>query len=174
MKKSVIYYLLALLGLMLIVSGCQGTTEDAKRNEQSDKLALFLVKDLKPYEANKVKLDKLSLENTPILTDSEIIEYSWETHEFKLSKDVLLERLKGSVPTSGKAFVLVVNEERIYLGAFWTPLSSLSTPDIPIINSIWSSEDLDKSYKIDYFGNGSDLRKDDRIYEVLKKTAKLK
>lgn len=75
----------------------------------------------------------------------DILKYSWATHEFTVSQGVLLERLKGSVPTSGIAFVLVVNGERIYLGAFWTPLSSLSPPDIPIINSIWSREDSDKT-----------------------------
>ena len=177
MKKSIICYLLVLLGLMILFSGCKGTSKDIQKTEQQAKLALFLVKDLKPYEAYKVELDKLSLESTPVLTDSEILEYSWATHEFRLSQDVLLERLKGSVPiTIGRAFVLVANGERIYLGAFWSHLSSVSPPDIPIINSIWSREDKYKykSYKIDYFSNGKDLRKDERIYEVLKKAGKLK
>lgn len=94
---------------------------------------IYLVRDLTTADAVKKRLNELPLEEKPVLVHCEIVEYNWANHEIKLINNSLEKELSGKVPVSGKPFVVVANGERIYLGAFWTPLSSLSEPGIPVI-----------------------------------------
>ena len=65
----------------------------------------------------------------------------------------------------------MVNGERIYLGAFWTSYSSLST-DLPVIDVIMNPLAIKPGYPWDQTRD-PDPRQDPRIRSVLKVLGKL-
>jgi hypothetical protein len=130
--------------------------------------AIHLVKDLTTAQAAAEKLDRLVLEERPVLVNCEIAEYDWADHRITLRNSRLEKELSGKVPVSGRPFVAVANGERIYLGAFWTPLSSLNTPDIPVIASSWLPGEENKVYRLALNAGSKDVRGDERIYAALK------
>ncbi|HSQ76252.1 MAG TPA: hypothetical protein VLT13_11880 [Bacteroidota bacterium] len=133
-------------------------------------LAIYRLADSSLTAANAwaMPLNDLRLADAPFLTLQDIRTYNWTTHEFAVTAQVdshlaILRRTLG--PTGGIPWVLTVDDERIYLGAFWYAHSSLM-PQVPFIdlsplgpNRIWR----DYSH-----GTGSDQRADPRIYRVLK------
>ncbi|ODA40819.1 hypothetical protein [Desulfosporosinus sp. BG] len=163
--------LLIILSVALsLVCGCN------KENKVSavHDFSIYLVKDLSTTEAMNKNLDELPLENVPALTDKEIRMYNWREHTFSLKEGFSLEeKLEGRVPLSGKPFVVVADSERIYLGSFWTPISSLYIPEIPTIYSIWFKDNKNDIYTIKYGNQQQDPRADIRIYESLKGLGKV-
>lgn len=154
--------------LFLIVSCNSGNKEDAV-----NEFSIYLVEGLSTTEAMSKELDDLPLETIPVLTDKEIRTYNWTKHEFTIKEGISLEeRLDGEVPGGGKPFVIVVDNERIYLGSFWSYVSSLFNPDIPKIYSMWDKESENDRYKITYQKN-QDPRIDTKIYTALKELGKI-
>jgi hypothetical protein len=148
-----------------------------KNNELSEsavnEFSIYLVKDLSTTEAMSKKLDDLPLETIPVLTDKEIRTYNWTEHEFTMKEGISLEeKLEGKVPGIGKPFVVVVDNQRIYLGSFWSYLSSQFNPDIPKISSGWLKGSDNDMYKIEY-GKNPDPRDDTKIFEALKGLGKV-
>jgi len=130
LKSSKVRIFIILLVTLFLVLGCN---KDITVHDFS----IYLVRNLSTTEAMSKNLDELPLENVPILTDKEIKIYNWKEHTFSLKEGFSLEeKLEGKVPLNGKPFVVVADSERIYLGSFWTLLSSLYMPEIPTINSI--------------------------------------
>lgn len=162
--------LIILLAILLLAFGCSKNESDNTKHDFS----IYLVKDLSTKEAMSEKIDDISLETVPILTDKEVEKYDWKDHTFYIKDGFSLEeKLEGKVPLDGKPFVFVVDGTRIYLGSFWTPISSLYFPDIPTINSIWSEEADNNKYTIRYGYEQQDPREDKRIYEALKGSGKI-
>lgn len=170
MKSSITRLCLLVCTALLLSVGCNDSSVD---NAAKD-FSIYLVEKLTAKEAMDKNLSDLTLESEPVLTDKEIKIYNWEEHTFTLDKDFSLEeKLDGKVPLSGRPFVVVVGGERIYMGSFWSPLSSLYNPDIPIINSIWAKDFDRDTYAIVCGNKERDPRNDKRIYESLKDLGKI-
>ncbi|MBP1995066.1 hypothetical protein [Paenibacillus eucommiae] len=166
--------LLAIINVILLIIilnvGCNNGNKENAVNEFS----IYLVKDLSVAETMSTKLDDLPLEDIPLLTDKEIRTYNWKEHEFTMMEGISLEeKLEGKVPASGKPFVVVAGNERIYTGSFWSYLSSQFNPlDIPRISSVWHKESDNDTYKIHY-GKNKDPRDDTKIFEALQGLGKV-
>lgn len=161
------------LSIILIVTLLLVGCNNGQKVSPVKNFAIYLVKDLTTTEAMGKNLADLLLESTPLLTDREIKTYEWNEHVFTLKDGFNLEeKLEGKVSLSGKPFVVVVGSQRIYLGSFWTPISSLYIPAIPTIDSIWSKTINKDSYAIKC-ENKKDPRADKRIYESLKEAGKI-
>lgn len=159
-----------LLVVLLLVFGCNKNNSDNTKHN----LSIYLVKDLSTKEAMSKNIDELPLETVPVLTDKEIEIYNWKEQTFSIKDGISLEqRLEGKVPLDGKPFVFVVDGTRMYLGSFWTLISSLYYPHIPTINSVWSGKINKSKYTIRYGLEQQDSRNDKRIYEALKSLGKL-
>lgn len=189
--KKIALVIIATMVLM-VCSACSLKNNSEEKDNDKASFEIYLVnvnessgalnKDL-----NK-DLNKLKLEEQPVLTDKNISEYVWKTHQIKLIRDdelnkVIEEKLDLKIPVGGKQFVVVCNGERIYRGMFWSMLSSAWPPeDCPIINSFIGERDYFDIFfqgKNDVQGNDdvqgeNDVRNDKRIYETLKKLGKLK
>jgi hypothetical protein len=170
-----ITFVMIITMLLMINSACALKSDSEQNDGIKASFKIYLVKDTVSSEVLKEDLNKLKLEEQPLLTDKNISEYVWKTHQIKLVKDdelnkVLDEKLNMKVPVSGKPFVVVCNGERIYCGVFWTKLSSLFYPECPTIISDYSDRDY---FEISFEGK-NDIRNDKRIYETLKKLGKLK
>jgi hypothetical protein len=85
------------------------------------------------------------------------------------------------VPVQGLPFVVVANGQRIYLGTFFTGISSMSSaiPTIVVNKQIMAKDQpkdvlvIDRGYPMDSFGKGTDPRDDPRIKSALASLNKL-
>ena len=162
MKK---YLLLTLLVLLC----CLGT---ACRPAQAGEFSLYLVDGLTTAEAVQGDLQTLPLAAEPLLTAGDIKWYDFETHEMELTR-AAYKRIQGVFPmpvrVDGIPFVVRAGEETVYMGAFWTPVSSLSFDGVVIM------EPWEKDVRVIRIGVGyptsdfaaSDPRSDPRIRQAL-------
>ena len=112
-------------------------------------------------------LDSLKLSSKPFLTLKDLTSYRWSTHEFTVTAGVdsqfsALRSTRGH--TGGIPFVVVVDGEKVYLGAFWYAYSSLM-PQVPYIDVILEPHRIGSAAGAQ---PAVDKRSDPRIYQVLK------
>ncbi len=91
-------------------------------------ISLHLLKDktINAIDAQSEPLDSLELDSTPLLSWYDVEYYDW-TNQWVVPNSWMgdvLAPYESLIGTRGLPFVLVANEERIYLGALWTPFSS--------------------------------------------------
>lgn len=144
--------------------------EDAK-----DRFAVYLLNDssLKATDAAKAEINSLPLSSTPLFTSENLQFYKWSDHSFRV--DSITAKKLGSLakerPTVfGIPFVVTVDKERIYLGAFWFLYSSLGPP-CPAIDITFTISKVQLDYNIGRefpMPNSNDKRNDERIYSALK------
>jgi len=168
--------ILIVIGTILLTNGQNNADDSIGKNIESEnnggadnRFGIYLVKDLKTRSAIEKNLDELVLESDPIITEKDMEQYNWSYHSFKLGKEVF-DRIPN-VPTDGLPFVVVADGERIYLGAFWTSLSSVSTT-LPVID-VLLKDSVAINWGYPFTPEGvSDPRNDKRIYKVLEETDK--
>ena len=130
-------------------------------------LEVFLVSGDLP-ENDIIVLNELTLEESPVLTLNDIRQFYWDKQEFTLKDGSLSELLNRDIPVSGLPYVLAVNGKRIYMGKFWTPLSS-AWPYSPSISIAFENPDVTR-YSVYYDGDESEVKQiifDERIRKVL-------
>ena len=88
--------------------------------------SIYLAEDdkLNATDALKVDLADIKLQSKPLFTLDDFVCYSWKDHSFILTQEAVEKLPKARV--FGVPFVVMVNGQRIYLGAFWTHVSSAS------------------------------------------------
>ncbi|CAG0956605.1 hypothetical protein ARNL5_00563 [Anaerolineae bacterium] len=160
--RALLVFCLAGIGLL---NACTDSTSPGLFRE----LAIHTLQDttLSAFAVWGMPLDSLKLSSKPFFTIDDVTSYRWSTHEFTVSAavDSQLAALKWvHGHTGGVPFVVVVDGEKIYLGAFWYAYSSLM-PQVPYIDVIL------EPHKIRYSASSQwvdDKRSDPRIYQVLK------
>jgi hypothetical protein len=125
-------------------------------------LEIYLVSGELPDDESTIDINELTLSETPVMTLGDIQKYYWDKQAFVMKKGLLTERLNTGdtsripVPVWGLPYVLVVNGERIYMGKFWSMLSSAWTSNPKIF--------IDGTMGVN---DGSfDLRPDQQLYAV--------
>lgn len=155
---------LALTGATLLSSCADSTSPGLIRG-----FAIYTLEDttLSAAAVWNEPLESLVLASRPFLTEKDLTSYFWRTHEFTVtaSVDSQLAVMKWAHGhTGGIPFVVVADDERVYLGAFWYAYSSLM-PQVPYIDvllephRIWQTTSPLMT---------EDKRSDPRIYRVLK------
>jgi hypothetical protein len=150
-------------------------------HDDAGEFSIYLVKQENAsdmiLEAN---LDQLEFEETPILSLSDIIAYTWETHEMELTPSAYgrIAQLQASIVRSaGWPFVICVGSERVYGGAFWASYSSAVFGGI-VIDVSPAGEDQPVRIQLGYpsaeWFTGEDLRSDPRILRSLEEAGKLR
>ncbi len=135
MLKRASLFLIFLLAVM--ASACQPAGEDG--------FAIYLLTgNPSPAEGSRIDIDRLPIESEPFLSGDDIVSYDKTNHVIELTQAAYTRfRRMFPMPVNGIPFVVCVGTERIYAGAFWTPISSLSydgvvimppfDPNVPII-----------------------------------------
>lgn len=101
---------------------------EVKTDTQNMGLQLYLVKDNNiAYPDEKAGLEKLELEDEPLLSSSDIISYNWDMHCIKIKN---VEKINSTLLQ--RRFVMVADGERIYSGAFWSAVYSMIPPKISV------------------------------------------
>jgi hypothetical protein len=155
---------LAVTTFLFLIMGCQSNKMKGPR------FAIFLV------EKPAALLENIELAKTPLLTDADIVLYEWEEHTIFFS-DEGFKKLPASrqVGVSGMPFVVVVDDKRCYLGAFWTGVSSLTHPNpvIDVLRAENNSVTIQRAYPSGQFGKGDDPRPDKRLLKTLTELKKI-
>ena len=118
----------------------------------------------------------LSKSNELIISDEDIMWYDGNSHEIKLTSEGARKIQSLEVGVYGEPFVTKINDEEIYNGSFWTPISSIPYHGIVIeipFNTNTTTIKLEKGYPLEYF-QGADPRGDPRIFDHFQKIGKLK
>jgi len=135
------------------------------------------------YRIDGDDLDALPLEKEPILTDKDLVAYHWRVKECTDILEVrdgvsISERLREKDHKGAGAgmspFVVVCSGERIYVGVFSSPISSLSLPKYAsvYINAMISDQN---TYEVLALKDQSEkLLHDPRTYDALDALRKLK
>jgi len=142
--------------------------------------ALYLLADatIPATKASMEKLDTLTLNEDPLINLAGIKQYSWKDHSFSVTDEVwenVRQVVQSRQSVFGIPFVIVAQNSRRYLGAFWFAYSSIA-PTFPHIESIDflikdskpSVLTIQKGWSADV-----DVRDDPLVYEALKRANKL-
>jgi beta-lactamase regulating signal transducer with metallopeptidase domain len=139
-----------------------------------------------PMRPDLYPLEDLVIDGTPLLTEADIVAYNWKDHSIKLKPGVG-GRLYNAVKLGNMyvPFVIQVEGEPIYLGAFRPPFTS-TTSDLPNISLMELNPSLPESERLARgsitIENGQivlegqtirDPRSDDRSRAALQKAGKL-
>ncbi|HEY5503634.1 MAG TPA: alpha-L-rhamnosidase N-terminal domain-containing protein, partial [Sedimentisphaerales bacterium] len=126
-------------------------------------------------------INQIMPEDKPVLTAADIVSYDWNTHTMELTDNGVrsIPAAPKEVGVYGKPFVVVADEQRCYVGAFWTTISSIAYPN-PVIEVPLDTKSnkvtIRRAYPFLYEKNGTkkDPRTDKRIFKVLSELGKLK
>jgi hypothetical protein len=173
MKTSKKQSLLIICISIFILSSCQSA--------KNDDFAIYLLADSIPAtELDQADINELILEDKPLISGEDIISYDTASHIIELTQTAYA-RIQNIFPTpvkvDGIPFVVCVGNERIYPGAFWTPLSSLSYNGIVILQPFDTEStfiQIELGYPSPEVFIANDPRADPRILELLKQNGKLK
>lgn len=161
-----------LLLLAMALGGCTARTGG---------FAVYLLSDGRPGTALLgASLGDLPLRDRPLFSQNDLAWYNSARHEMALSPEAYA-RVQGvfaaPIQTDGIPFVVCVGPERIYAGAFWTPLSSLSYDGVVILQPMAPDRttlEISLGYPGSGFYRGPDPRSDPRVLEALERTGKLR
>jgi hypothetical protein len=146
------------------------------RSQTTNSFGIYLTAE--PVDGNHLDYRKMDwlhvkLETTPVISEADILAYDLTNHWLTLNAEVF-KRLPAP-PVWGRPFVVVADGERVYLGAFMTPASSIPAPVPSIL--LWRSPSrtnlppdtlqIDRAYPTPSFGVGPDPRSDERIKRTL-------
>jgi hypothetical protein len=175
MKKVFASALIAsLLLIPLSASGCSSPTGGFA---SPDGFSIYLTRENTPV-SEMPALSQIELADQPLITIDDIISYNQETHEIELTADAYERVMELSIRTPIKAFVVCVDSQPIYWGAFWVSWSSQFFEGVKIMLPLLSSEEhliqLTLGYPATDLYNGEDPRSDPVILQSLEQAGKLK
>lgn len=132
-----------------------------------------------PTEVAHSDVSTLPLHAEPVIQMGDISIYHASTHEFELTTEGQNKLAALQVPVSGIPFVVCVNGEAIYPGAFWAGYSSLSYHASIVLDVLLAPAGLPVRLDLGYPGSsaelytGVDLRSDPRILAAFEQAGKL-
>ncbi len=124
--------------ILLVLSACQTAPAEESVMRGGEPFELYLVAEegMRGADLAVRPLEDLSLAAEPLITTEDLTAYNWEQHTFDLTEEAyqrLMAVFSLGMPLDGLPFVVSAYEERIYAGAFWTPLSSLTFDGVVIL-----------------------------------------
>ena len=163
-----------LIWTILIIKLISCTVHSAGNHDEAFELYLLADDQAHGSVVIETTLAALKLAQTPLLTTSDLVSYERSTHTIKLTDagyQKISDLLADNFQVGGIPFVIVSGSERIYAGAFWTPLSSQSFDGVVIMDPVFLMEDntlqITLGYpSIDVF-TGVDPRDDPRLMDAL-------
>ena len=167
-----------LLGTWLWLSACTVITPVPAQGS-TEGFAIYLpAQKIAAAELLKTPLDTLQLEDKPIISLDDINAYSQDTHTIALTPSGYERIRQLQVPTSGIPFVVCVNRQPIYPGAFWASYSSQSSKGA-VIDTLPVEAGRSIRIQLGYpesheLFTGEDRRSDPRILQSLQQAGKLK
>lgn len=167
-------YFLLVLGLS-IAAACSATPP------QQHAFAIYLASNLDKRIIHRDTGDwsEAKLSESAVISDADILSYDFTSHSMVLKPEALARIPRP--PVAGTPFVVVVNGQRVYVGAFTTCLSSFSfaVPSITVDRQLMDTNQpanaliIERAYPSPPFGVGTDPRSDRRIRDAFAAVQKL-
>ncbi len=84
---------------------------------------------IQQLERHPIEVESVPLEPLPLISEKDLIEYSFKSHTMKLTADGFerISKIKVRSVSDGIPFVVVTNRTKVYMGMFWSLLSSIPT-----------------------------------------------
>ncbi len=167
----------SVIGIVLAGCICLNCGESGKEG-----FAIYLpAGDVSAWDVQKADLRELLLNPLPFLSEKDIVSYDPEDHAMELTEEAYQRFKELRPPVSGMPFVVCVDREPVYPGAFWTTISSNEYSGIVIWDNPVFRENrktnaiyFEKGYPAPRFFSGKDLRNDERIIKSLRDSGRLK
>ena len=164
------------LMLSILVSGICATPGGLVTPPNDEGFAVYLTKqDIPP--AQMEDLTNVDIAEEPIITISDIITYEPQEHELRLTASAFQRVSQLDVPTSGKSFIVCVDKQPIYWGAFWVHWSSQSFDGVtiwkPLILEETNAIRLELGYPSSELYTGEDPRSNPTVMQSLEQAGKL-
>ncbi len=159
MNKKVGLIFVVLVGLSTIIAGFTLIYQQYVFQTLQGKFGIFLLKN-----------------NELVISDKDIVWYDRNSYEVKLTDEGIKKIQALKVGVYGEPFVIKINDEEIYNGSFWAPISSIPYHGVVIeipVNTNDNTIKLEKGYPPEYF-QGAGPRGDPRIIDYFQKIGKLK
>jgi hypothetical protein len=168
LSRFIVITIVFIVSFPLISTGCTAT--------KGEGFAIYLTKD-DVLPSTMEALSHFELSDQPIIGINDIIRYNEQTHELKLTQSGIERISQLLVPTSGKSFLVCIDKNPVYWGAFWTPISSQSFDGVTIWKPYSSSAPyiitLELGYPASSSYGGEDPRNKPEIISAFKKAGKL-
>ncbi|MBN1856569.1 MAG: hypothetical protein JW846_06435 [Dehalococcoidia bacterium] len=157
--------------VLLILLACAGCSAPAEEG-----FAIYLTRsDVPP--AQMPALSHVEIAANSVISTADIVAYHADTHEIDLTTDAYNRICSLQVPVNGRSFMVCVNGQPMYWGAFWAPISSLSFTGVTILKPLGSHDlntiRLDLGYPSDSFFEGEDPRDNADVLESLERAGRL-
>ena len=169
MPRFLLPLLSVLLFTTLVFGGCSSPS--------SEGFAIYLTKGDIPVTQMEA-LSHFDLADTPLISINDIVSYDKNLHRIELTAEAGARVRQLNIPVNGKSFVICVDKQPIYWGAFWTPISSISFDGIAIwadyVAEMQNVIYLTLGYPDPICFKGDDPRPNPLILESLEKAGKLK
>jgi hypothetical protein len=171
MRKNRLWFagiVLAVVVALLVLSGGYLPSREG--------FAIYLTEgDIPP--AQMPALSHVEIEERPVIAMDDVITYNAQTHELEVAASAYEDVFELDVPVSGMSFLVCVDREPIYWGAFWTPISSMSFDGVTIWKPMATRDPkvltLELGYPSSSFYGGEDPRNDPRVLRSLEQAGKL-
>lgn len=165
MKNAALVPLLLLA--ILVVGGCA--------SRKGEGFSIYLLARDTPV-SEMPAISHVELADKPLISMDDIVSYTKETHEIRLTAACFERTSRLEVPVSGIVFIACVDRNPVYWGAFWTPISSVPFHSVGIVKPFPSDGHTLKiqlGYPLQEFFEGTDPRSDPGILQSLERASKL-
>jgi len=167
-NRSNVKLITAIVCLFLMSGACSAPNHGG--------FAVYLTKgDIAP--AQMPALSHVGIADQPVIATDDIISYNAGTHEITLTTEAFDRISSLEVPVRGKSFMVCVDRQPIYRGAFWTPISSMSFDGVTIMKPLGSQDSkiikLELGYPSSSFYSDQDPRDNAEVMEALEQAGKL-
>jgi hypothetical protein len=172
---------LILITVFFTIGSCasQNNVTTAPQKELVGSFGIYLVKgDFGPYLSKIPAIDNpnLILDDKPIISIDDIVYYKKNSHEIELTPSAFarIKQFGIRAPLIGPLFAVCLDRKPIYLGAFVSPLSSISFNGVTIDEVELFSPDKNIIHLYGWEEQGQDPRSNPLIFRSLEKAGKLK
>jgi hypothetical protein len=157
-----------IVSVPIMSSGCSSPLNEG--------FAIYLTKaDIPPQQMEA--LSHVDLMEQPFISNKDIVTYNAQTHEVKLTAGAFESIAQLDVPVRGKSFMVCVDKNPVYWGAFWTPISSMSFDGVTIWKPLSTQGPkvitLELGYPSSSFYGGEDPRNNPEVIRALERDGKL-
>ena len=164
------------ISILLAILTISSAACNEPQAESQEGFAIYLTRD-DIHPAQMEALSHVNIANQPIVSIHDIITYDAQSHEIVLTNEAFERISQLEVPVSGKSFLVCVDKEPVYWGAFWTLISSISFDGVTIWKPFgsWGPEviALELGYPSPSFYGGEDPRNNSEVMKSLEQTGKL-
>lgn len=182
LKKSMFSSIILTIAVFTLY-GCLSSNDQLSKNsttsqivKSNQEVSIYLY-DGDAKQALKLGMEFLALEKHPIIITEDIVYYDWSEHILVIRKNDFIDKVnEGRLHLHNQPFVITVDDQRIYMGFFWSSASSAFSPKTPLIEYFGDPKGETGIYHFKILStrlSTGDVRYDKRLYDALEENDKI-